>query len=357
MKYTHVLIFLFVFIYSWNIQSRNLQGPPGDNIMVDCIPDPDDQIGKYIVAMMEDSKGNLWFGTLSKGVAKYDGKSLQYLTKKDGLVSDAVVSIIEDKNGVIWFGTHEGISKLDGDEITNFTEEDGLIHFRVSDLFIDSKDIFWVGTWGGLCQFDGKNFIEFELPLPVVDVIPNPDTKDWITGISEDSRGNIWIGREGYGAYKYDGESIEHFTKKNGLTSNHIHAIVEDDRGNIWMGTRVAEKDDPDPTKRKGSGGLHKYDGKKVMTFSDLEGLHDDDVYEVYKDSRGDLWIGTLRNGAYKYDGVSFSTISFLNPLETRPVTRIMEDIKGNLWLGCAGGLYRINNDSIINVTTEGPWY
>jgi hypothetical protein len=32
------------------------------------------QIAKYVVEIFEDSKGHLWFGTMAKGVARYDGK-------------------------------------------------------------------------------------------------------------------------------------------------------------------------------------------------------------------------------------------------------------------------------------------
>ena len=41
------------------------------------------QIGEYIVEIFEDSQGNLWFGTLEKGIAKYDGASLKYYTTED----------------------------------------------------------------------------------------------------------------------------------------------------------------------------------------------------------------------------------------------------------------------------------
>ena len=32
------------------------------------------------------------------------------------------------------------------------------------------------------------------------------------------------------------------------------------------------------------------------------------------------------------------------------------EDKNGNLWLGCAGGLFHINSNEIVNVTTKGTW-
>ena len=42
------------------------------------------QIGEYVTSIFEDSKGNLWFGTLDKGIARYDGEKLKYFTTKDG---------------------------------------------------------------------------------------------------------------------------------------------------------------------------------------------------------------------------------------------------------------------------------
>ena len=33
------------------------------------------QIGQYVTSIFEDSKGHLWFGTLEKGIAKYDGNN------------------------------------------------------------------------------------------------------------------------------------------------------------------------------------------------------------------------------------------------------------------------------------------
>ena len=50
----------------------------------------DPQIAAFVVEIFEDSKGNLWFGTMSKGVARYDGRSLVYFSIKDGLAGNTV---------------------------------------------------------------------------------------------------------------------------------------------------------------------------------------------------------------------------------------------------------------------------
>lgn len=310
------------------------------------------QIGEYVVETFQDSKGNLWFGTLSEGAAKYDGNSLVYLTMEDGLPSNRIVQIIEDNSGHLWFGTGKGLSRYDGKTFTNYSEKDGLCSNMVSNLLIDSKGTFWIGTWGGVCTFDNSRFENFEISYPEVDTYINPDTKNWVTAIIEDAKGNIWFGRDGYGACKYDGNSIVHFTTKDGLNSNNVQSIVEDKAGNFWFGTRVGEKDNSDPNKRHGLGGLNKYDGKKVTHFPEIEGLSKNDVYGIHKDIANDLWFATRSHGVYKLVHKEF--VNYAIPKST---VSFLKDKKGNVWLGCAGGLYRIAADGkIMNVTTNGPW-
>ena len=226
------------------------------------------QIGNYVTSAYEDSKGHLWFGTLEKGIARYDGIELKYFTKEDGLPSNRASSVVQDSNGVYWVSTGEGVSKFDGQNFTNFQVSKGdLSSNMISQLFIDSKGQFWIGTWGGVYKFNGKEFTPFPIPKPQVENIINEDTKEWITEIDEDAEGNMWFGRDGYGACKFDGTSCTYFLKKDGLHSNNITEIEFDDEGNVWFATRVAEKDNPDPEKRKGNGGVNKLVNNKIISF------------------------------------------------------------------------------------------
>jgi ligand-binding sensor domain-containing protein len=316
------------------------------------------QIADYVVAIFEDSKGNLWFGTMGKGVARYDGNALQYFTASDGLPGNTVTGAMEDKEGNIWFTTHSGLSKYDGKSFTNFTTKDGLCEHRVSSLLIDSKQRFWIGTWGGVCLFDGTSFTSFPIPHPEIETRINPDTQGWITALIEDKEGNMWFGRDNYGACKYDGETFVHFTKKDGLYSNNVQGIEEDKKGNIWFGTRVAEKDDPDPNKRFGAGGVSKYDHNNMIQYPNVEGLSKNDVYTIYTDDTGDVWISTINKGVYKYDGKEFTNFKINTPEEktSKAVQSILKDRNGNVWFGCSGAVFLLNSTGVVNVTTNGPW-
>jgi len=114
----------------------------------------------------------------------------------------------------------------------------------------------------------------------------------------------------------------------------------------------VAERDNIDPEKRFGKGGINKVLNNKVKSFPDIKGFNNGDVYSIYKDIMGDIWISTIKNGVYQYMNQEF--IHHEIPIS---IMGIAEDYIGNIWFGGAGGLYKINKQrEVINVTTEGPW-
>ncbi|GJM31178.1 MAG: hypothetical protein DHS20C18_01790 [Saprospiraceae bacterium] len=330
-----------------------------DNLEFEIMPKGDVQIAKFVVEIFEDKKGNLWFGTMAKGVARYDGKTLTYFTTEDGLSGNTVASIAEDKAGNMWFGTHAGLSKYDGSTFTNFTKEEGLCHDRVSKILIDNVGDMWIGTWEGVCRFNGVTFTAFPLPMPDVGIPGYVETMNWVTDIMEDKQGNIWFCRSGYGVCKYNGDSFTQFTKEDGLSSNCVQTIQEDKQGNIWFGSRVAERDNPDADKRTGDGGLNRFDGKTFIQYPELEGLSKNDVYTVYEDKTGNIWIGATGVGIYRYDGEAFDIYKGTDRMDLTygfGVQSILEDSHGTFWFGFSGGLFRLSGSSIVNVTQDGPW-
>ncbi|MFT6742843.1 MAG: hypothetical protein ACJAVF_004364, partial [Paraglaciecola sp.] len=56
-------------------------------------PESNLKIGEYVREVFQDTKGNLWFGTLSKGVARFDGKSLTYFSREQGLGDNQINEI------------------------------------------------------------------------------------------------------------------------------------------------------------------------------------------------------------------------------------------------------------------------
>lgn len=64
----------------------------------------------------EDSEGNLFFGTLTSGLLKYDGSEFE-LTKIDGDFSGSVTVSFTDSNGRLWVGIRDkGIFYQDNEQ-------------------------------------------------------------------------------------------------------------------------------------------------------------------------------------------------------------------------------------------------
>jgi streptogramin lyase len=72
---------------------------PKSNFDYSKSPSPSNQVSPYgVYCAFEDNDGNVWFGTQSMGVCRFDGKSFTWLVDFD-LSGPAVRAIIQDKNG------------------------------------------------------------------------------------------------------------------------------------------------------------------------------------------------------------------------------------------------------------------
>jgi signal transduction histidine kinase/ligand-binding sensor domain-containing protein len=125
-------------------------------------------------AIKEDRYGNLWIGTVSGGLNKFDPKTKNFtrLSIDNGLSSNLVYRIEEDKQGNIWFSTDEGITMLPQNlsSPVSFKEEDGLptrsFNFLASYAMRDGTVAF--GTIDGDVVFFQPEKIEKNNQAPAI---------------------------------------------------------------------------------------------------------------------------------------------------------------------------------------------
>ncbi|HEY0978780.1 MAG TPA: two-component regulator propeller domain-containing protein [Flavobacteriales bacterium] len=327
------------------------------------------QVAEYIVSAFEDSKGNLWFGTNGQGVARWDGEQLRYFTTADGLIDDVVTGIAEDRTGRLWFGTQAGASRYDPAaaqqagrlSFTGYGPSEGLPGAGCK-VLVDRSGSVWAGTSGGVFRFVEGRFAPLELPAPTFDSLSWKITPGKVWDLFEDSKGNIWFGLDGQGALRYDGTTFTRFTKEEGLCSNNVASIQEDAQGNIWFGSITS-----DHPKYIEEGGVSMYDGVSFTRYPDVRGLTANDIYNIYADRSGNIWIGAVRVGAYRWDGKSFTLFDKTDrPDLTRyfAIQAFVEDRRGRLWFGFSGGLFRFDPSAslrtggkgFVHVMRGGPW-
>jgi ligand-binding sensor domain-containing protein/serine phosphatase RsbU (regulator of sigma subunit) len=143
----------------------------------------------------------------------------------------------------------------------------------------------------------------------------------------QDSRGYIWIGTDGGGVARFDGQKFETFSKTDGLSGNVVRSLLEDSKGNIWIGT---------------DNGLTFYNGFKFKTIGRKEGLKGTSVMKIIEGSNGTIWIATSDSGLARLtgrDSISIMNYNRDDGLVSNFIFDIYEDDEKRLWLGMVGGV------------------
>jgi ligand-binding sensor domain-containing protein len=87
--------------------------------------------------------------------------SFDHLTREEGLSQSTVLAMTQDSKGFMWFGTREGLNRYDARTIKVYRnhplEPTSLSDNFVYSLFYDSRDRLWIGTRAGLNLFDSKS--------------------------------------------------------------------------------------------------------------------------------------------------------------------------------------------------------
>lgn len=260
-----------------------------------------------VYKIFQDSRGYIWFGTDGGGVSKFDGRKHHFFTKNNGLAGNVVRDIIEDKVGNIWFATDEGISKFNGLTFENFNTSNGLSNNVAVVLLEDSKNNIWIGTAGG-----GLNILV--------------------------KKKNI---------------IIKKFSEEDGLASNNVFSIIEDNFNRIWLGYIG------------GNPQIVKLNNDKLIVDEIITSFNHDlsTVYCGTKDKEGNIWYGTIKNGAFKYENISLNSnpniinYSIVNGLKDNYILNIREQ-NDMIWIGTNdGGVNIIKNGTVsyINKTDGLP--
>lgn len=170
------------------------------------------------------------------------------------------------------------------------------------------------------------------VPGPLV--APGPGAiSPFVRRIFEDSRGNLWLGTNGDGVFRHDGESLENFTAAEGFIGEAVRGIVEDRHQAVWFATNR---------------GVTRYADGRFVHYTSAHGLNADDTWTIFIDSGGRVWVGTL-DGPCVFDGEGFVPVEIPAAAERdfrrgvsapRRVLDIIEDDAGRIWIAAEGGVF-----------------
>jgi two-component sensor histidine kinase/ligand-binding sensor domain-containing protein len=193
--------------------------------------------GKRVRAVMQDSKGNMWFGTWEDGLYKYDGTKLEQFTKeKKQLPQNYIHSLLEDRKGRIWIGTGSGLVCCDNGKFSFYDYDQGLCNSYVGSLREDKSGNIWMHTDQCVSWFDGKTFHS----ITEDDGLLSNTTYF----IEFDQNNRLWVGsNKGVDRVQLDSKnnvlSVYHYTVNNGFRGIECNsrAVLLDKAGMLWFGT------------------------------------------------------------------------------------------------------------------------
>lgn len=362
--------------------------------------DPSSISGNAIVSIEEDANGMLWLGIKDTGIDIFDprrGMVIQRLRKDpsnpESLSQEHPATIERGPDGEMWVGTYWGLNQYlgghrfkryhgayhkeraissnniqtaafdgegrlwvacgdrglvlyrpSGDDFDRFmTEEDGR-RVMVSAIFSDKSGGLWLGfTPGGVAYLDryASAFRNYSHEKGNPDSISNQE----VLALAEDRHKNLWIGTRG---------GLNYLNRETGTIVRYIHdpgdpkslpsqaissILVEDDR--VWVGTTWSGI------------GLLDLESQTFKTYKsspdDQRSLANREVWSLFKDSRGVIWVGSNAGGLMRYhpERDDFFRYRFQAPHKPNAgrAMSISEDRHGDLWIATDDGLFQLPLD------------
>jgi signal transduction histidine kinase/ligand-binding sensor domain-containing protein len=282
------------------------------------------------LSLYEDREQNLWLGSESQGLLRFQPQSIHVYSKEQGLIDRNVYPIYQDHSGAIWVGAWQsGVSRFANGKFTNFVISDNAPVHLVTSIVEDRQGTIWVSTHVGVSTFRGGKFEQ-----PAQPTFP-PGTI--VQAMFQDRQGTLWFGTSTGLVFLKDG-ATKKLTMKDGLATDDVRVLAEGSAGELWIG---------------GYGGLTRIQNGQFTRWTESNGLPSNNVRALYIDSGGVVWIGTYDGGLGRLQDGKIVRYTVRQGMFNDGVFQILEDSHGNFWMGCNRGIYRVSKRE-LNQFAEG---
>ena len=333
---------------------------------------------QQIEKIMQDDKGRLWIGTRN-GLSCYDGYNIvSYFNQKDNpysLSHNFIKALYQDSKKRIWIGTYEGICRYQpatddfkcyslsgpkvfsivetstgkiicgGDQLYIYNEQtDEFVlqprqdpHFIIS-MAVDTEDRLFISTSHSIFYYDISFSKTTQInPAYFSEFLPENDA---IIPLFFDSKGVLWIGRNGKGVMNIDLKSDSiNIPDLSILSDGTVRTITEDKKGRIWLGTE------------KGVTVLNGNGTSEILQqdFVDNNKLNDNAVYTILSDKDDNMWIGTYFGGINvllkNNEQIHWIEAGYTSKhIKGKVIRKLIEPQKDILWIATEDGGLNIYN-------------
>ncbi len=332
------------------------------------IPNPFDPYGLMAPAVTSFTQYNqhqVFVATDNGGVQLFDlqtGLFRKFSVNSERQKTDKPLSVLSlkyDSHGNLWIGTfHEGLFVL------NITTG-SCRHFTAgkSDNQISENDVFcieespdghmWIGTnGGGIDIYDPKSgkFARYDQVFDLDKVESKVYLNKYLRAITIGKNGDMWAATYGGGIYvfNFNTKAAKVYNKANSaLPTDAILSLLYDKKTDmVWAGTN--------------GGGLCRLDPatRKIVAYSEKEGISNDIVCEILKDNKGLLWLSTNK-GINSFDPATrrFNVYTHQNGVQDVPFISGsgLKMADGTLFFGCQDGFNYFNPPNFAGTRSPSP--
>ncbi|SEO95901.1 Two component regulator propeller [Mucilaginibacter gossypiicola] len=252
------------------------------------------------------------------------------------------------QGNMLWLATNEGLYSFDLQKKTtklfqHTNDPSSISSNQVGKIYLDNEGVLWAATENGFDKFDSSSnrFIHHFHHS----ALSNFFNEDVFRDILEVSPHEYWLATDaGLKIYNEETQQFKHYynddKNPNSIASNHIYNLLKDSKGNVWVGTSGNGVDRFDPK----TAVFHHY------TYNDkiASSLSNNIVHCVFEDSKKNIWICTA-DGLNKYvqGSDSFITYSRKNGFASNVFSNVVEDDQGNLWINSATGVSKFTPQTL----------
>src|SRR6266851_2703195 len=302
--------------------------------------------GMIIVGISQSSDGRIWIGT-SGGLTEFvDGRFRSYTTAL-GLSNPAIGTPVEDRDGNLWLGSATGATKITWSGFTTFGKADGLRKLFVVSITENRR--------GKLCAitadndffincFDGRQFKAIKPRFP-------PEIKGYGWGMNQvtfqDHTGEWWVPTSS-GLCRYPHvaslEQLAHtrpkalYTYRRGeLPGDDVFRLFEDSRGDVWISASGNVRNAVARWERA---------TESFHAMSEVEGLPAFSLPTAYsEDAAGNLWLGFYDGGLARYHDGRFQVFAHSDGVPLGLIRALYLDHAKRLWIATdSGGVARLDD-------------
>jgi signal transduction histidine kinase/ligand-binding sensor domain-containing protein len=302
-------------------------------------------VNNRFVSLFEAANGDLWAGTEESGIVRFSGGRFEHFGADAGIPRG--VSWIESDtggDGAIFYGDNQTIRFRDGkfspfETQANFSPPRAArsssikIYCRLSS---ENKfsECFVNGQWLSFSLADGLSKEKFVSVAQATNSDGSPQVK--FVSAAQEANGIVWlITADGRVARAENGRVTAVFDERDGLpkyplyfmTGWRLGLVAKDADGSLWL------VDLPSMQKELLL--------KKAAVPPPLERA---EIISTYQDGEDNLWFGTVRDGLFRARKQVITAYSEADGIADKNVYPIYEDRAGTIWVGATGGLSKYEN-------------